>query len=151
MECEFGEREARGCVSAHEWRCETHVCTWDCQVEHVIGNMFRCLSTGHVHICDCNCRNRVDYGPNEEICFVSRRVFEKRRDSPAPSRKRGAVEVAEEEYRAVETPRSVLPRTLHNPKFVSAFSFAREAGGQMPVTPTTPTAVLQLQYRDDIY
>jgi len=61
--------------------------------------------------------------------------------------------VAEEEYRAVETPRSVLPRTLHNPKFVSAFSFAREAGGQMPVTPppTTPTAVLQLQYRDDIY
>lgn len=74
MECEFGEREARGCVSAHEWRCETHVCTWDCQVEHVIGNMFRCLSTGHVHICDCNCRNRVDYGPNEEICFVSRRV-----------------------------------------------------------------------------
>ena len=58
MECEFGEREARGCVSAHEWRCETHVCTWDCQVEHVIGNMFRCLSTGHVHICDCNCRNR---------------------------------------------------------------------------------------------
>lgn len=59
--------------------------------------------------------------------------------------------MAEEEYRAVETPRSVLPRTLHNPKFVSAFSFAREAGGQMPVTPTTPTAVLQLQYRDDIY
>merc|ERR1712078_227359 len=30
-----------------------------------------------VHVCDQNCKQRLDYGPNEEICFISRRVFPK--------------------------------------------------------------------------
>ena len=55
---------------------EQHKCDWTCNVEHIIGNMYRC-SSGQVHICDKTCENRMPYGPTEEICFVSRRVFPK--------------------------------------------------------------------------
>jgi len=41
---------------------EEHRCGWHCTTEHVIGNMYRCLSSGNVHICDANCNQRMDYG-----------------------------------------------------------------------------------------
>jgi len=66
---------------------EEHRCGWHCTTEHVIGNMYRCLSSGNVHICDANCNQRMDYGPNEEICYVSRKIFPKQ-VACQPSRKR---------------------------------------------------------------
>ena len=65
------------CVNWQVCQLENHRCTWNCQTERVIGNMWRCLSSGMVHVCDQNCKQRLDYGPNEEICFISRRVFPK--------------------------------------------------------------------------
>ncbi|UPR01267.1 hypothetical protein HOP50_06g45890 [Chloropicon primus] len=80
----------------------------------------QCAASGSVHICDQNCKQKIPHGPNEDICYVSRRIFEKRRENQ-PSRKRGACQ-ADCDWGASK---AALQRTLHQPKFVSAFSFAR--------------------------
>merc|ERR1711977_136753 len=73
--------------TSHACTLQEHTCGWNCQIDHVIGNMFRCVSTGSVHICDQNCNQKIDYGPNEQICYVSRKVFQK--EERAECRKRG--------------------------------------------------------------
>lgn len=37
--------------------------------------MWRCLTSGKVHICDATCTERIAWGPNEAICRISRKVF----------------------------------------------------------------------------
>lgn len=32
-----------------------HMCSRFCAIEHVFGNMYRCASTGSMHVCDYNC------------------------------------------------------------------------------------------------
>ena len=52
-----------------------HVCSRFCLISHVFGNMYRCESTGAVHICDMNCNQRIFYDNHSHICRLSRRVF----------------------------------------------------------------------------
>lgn len=47
-------------------------------VEHMFGNVFKCHSSGQVHVCDANCQQLVYNDRYSRMCRVSRRIF------PAP-------------------------------------------------------------------
>mmetsp|Transcript_37122 Transcript_37122/g.94863 ORF Transcript_37122/g.94863 Transcript_37122/m.94863 type:complete len:120 (+) Transcript_37122:250-609(+) len=52
-----------------------HVCSRFCAIGHQFGNLYRCESSGTVHICDWNCDQRIFYDRYSTICRLSRRIF----------------------------------------------------------------------------
>ena len=52
-----------------------HECCHRCSVEHLFGNMFRCLSSGQLHCCDSTCQQRVYNDRYSTICRISKKVF----------------------------------------------------------------------------
>ncbi len=76
--------DASGGVVSFDWtsssagtRLVEHQCTCSCKHEHVIGNLFRCLSSGCVHVCDRNCTQKLEYGSTHWCCRISGRVWER--------------------------------------------------------------------------
>lgn len=53
-----------------------HVCSRFCRISHQFGNLYRCETSGTVHICDMNCNQRIFYDNHSQICRLSRRVFQ---------------------------------------------------------------------------
>ncbi|XP_057951379.1 uncharacterized protein LOC131146095 [Malania oleifera] len=53
----------------------SHKCDWKCENELVCGNMYRCKLTGHTHICDKNCDQRILYDNQSSLCRASGQVF----------------------------------------------------------------------------
>lgn len=51
-----------------------HLCNHTCSVQHQFGNIFRCVSSGLLHVCDSNCSSRVYRDPYSSICLISRRI-----------------------------------------------------------------------------
>ncbi|CAG9465826.1 unnamed protein product [Pedinophyceae sp. YPF-701] len=58
-------------VFAHQ-----HTCTRFCQMGHEFGNVYRCCSTGKLHVCDSNCAERVQVDNYTAVCRLSRKVFQ---------------------------------------------------------------------------
>jgi hypothetical protein len=52
-----------------------HECSHACCVERQFGNVYRCHTSGQVHVCDNNCQQQVYNDRYSRICRVSKRVF----------------------------------------------------------------------------
>ncbi|KAJ7537469.1 hypothetical protein O6H91_11G006700 [Diphasiastrum complanatum] len=52
-----------------------HRCSYSCRVEHIWGNLYRCVSTGITHVCDKNCKQKILYDNVSSICRVSGQIF----------------------------------------------------------------------------
>jgi hypothetical protein len=51
-----------------------HMCNHTCVVAHEFGNLFKCQSSGLVHVCDSTCASRVYRDRYSSICLISRKV-----------------------------------------------------------------------------
>lgn len=51
-----------------------HLCCHTCTVVHEFGNLFRCRSSGMLHVCDANCASRVYRDPYSSICILSKKL-----------------------------------------------------------------------------
>lgn len=51
-----------------------HVCDSSCTVVHCFGNVYKCQTSGLVHVCDHNCDQQVDWNREERICRCSRKL-----------------------------------------------------------------------------
>lgn len=51
-----------------------HVCSHTCQVQQEFGNVFRCCSSGLIHVCDSNCNQRLYYDRYNTICRISKKL-----------------------------------------------------------------------------
>ncbi|GIL66973.1 hypothetical protein Vafri_20471 [Volvox africanus] len=51
-----------------------HICGHTCNVVHEFGNMYRCVSSGLVHICDSNCDQRLYHDRYNTICRISKKL-----------------------------------------------------------------------------
>lgn len=70
---------------------DSHQCCHTCQITHEFGNMYRCASSGQVHVCDSNCAQRIPLDRYSYICKLSRKLFPISGDEmmdAVPSRKR---------------------------------------------------------------
>ena len=56
-------------------QAERHECCHTCLVSHEFGNVYKCHSSGQLHVCDANCGQRVFYDKYSTICRVSRKLF----------------------------------------------------------------------------
>lgn len=54
---------------------QQHECCHRCQVTHEFGNLFKCHSSGMLHVCDDNCDQRLWHDRYSTICRVSKRLF----------------------------------------------------------------------------
>ena len=61
----------RACLNAASVQ---HLCNATCQTCHQFGNVYRCISSGMLHVCDANCTSRVYRDPYSSICLISRKV-----------------------------------------------------------------------------
>jgi hypothetical protein len=52
-----------------------HVCSHRCKVELMFGNVYRCLSSGQVHVCDQGCSQQVPQDRYSSVCRISKKVF----------------------------------------------------------------------------
>jgi len=52
-----------------------HECTHTCCVQHEFGNLYKCLSSGQLHVCDANCDQRLYNDRYSTICRVSKKLF----------------------------------------------------------------------------
>lgn len=52
-----------------------HVCTRECSFEKICGNVWRCTTSYHVHVCDHNCDQRLAVDNYSEVCRLSKQVF----------------------------------------------------------------------------
>ncbi|KAG2490787.1 hypothetical protein HYH03_010709 [Edaphochlamys debaryana] len=79
--------------------CVAHVCGHTCAVVHEFGNMYRCQSSGLVHICDSTCNQRLYHDKYHTICRISRKLhppFESDAMEAEAPRKRGGDEELQE-------------------------------------------------------
>jgi hypothetical protein len=53
-----------------------HECDWRCRVENVAGNLWSCVSSGQLHVCDAHCDKKVFLDKHSAVCAISRRRFE---------------------------------------------------------------------------
>ena len=51
-----------------------HVCCGSCTVVHCFGNVYKCQTTGSMHVCDQNCEQSVPWSRDECICRCSRKL-----------------------------------------------------------------------------
>lgn len=51
-----------------------HQCGPRCQTVKEWGNVWRCLATGAVHVCDANCDQRIPLDRYSTICKMSRKL-----------------------------------------------------------------------------
>ncbi|GIL82968.1 hypothetical protein Vretimale_8490 [Volvox reticuliferus] len=51
-----------------------HVCGHTCNVVHEFGNMYRCVTSGLVHICDSTCNQRLYHDRYHTICRISKKL-----------------------------------------------------------------------------
>lgn len=54
---------------------QPHVCTRHCEFAHEFGNVFRCASSGTLHVCDANCDSTVPVDAHTAVCRLSGRAF----------------------------------------------------------------------------
>eukprot|EP00878_Enallax_costatus_P005596 GHUV01005869.1.p2 GENE.GHUV01005869.1~~GHUV01005869.1.p2 ORF type:complete len:121 (+),score=5.22 GHUV01005869.1:397-759(+) len=72
-----------------------HECNHTCQVQHEFGNLYRCVSSGQVHICDSTCCKRIEWDRYSQICVISKKTFPLKQCSPLEQRKRGCCVAAD--------------------------------------------------------
>ncbi|KAG2434610.1 hypothetical protein HXX76_007505 [Chlamydomonas incerta] len=75
-----------------------HVCNHTCCVTHEFGNMYRCATSGLVHICDSTCNQRLYHDKYSTICRISRKLHppfttEGTMDAEMPRKRSGGEEV----------------------------------------------------------
>ncbi|GLC34429.1 hypothetical protein PLESTB_000729700 [Pleodorina starrii] len=51
-----------------------HICGHSCNVVHEFGNMYRCVSSGLMHICDKGCNQRLWHDRYTTICRISKKL-----------------------------------------------------------------------------
>jgi hypothetical protein len=54
---------------------EQHVCTRNCAYKNEFANVYSCLTSGQIHICDNTCNQLVWFDRYSSICRLSKRIF----------------------------------------------------------------------------
>lgn len=67
-----------------------HVCSRECEFEKMYGNVYRCVSSYHVHVCDANCDQRLPIDQYSEVCRLSKQVFPRTMQPMGPCRYEGS-------------------------------------------------------------
>lgn len=51
-----------------------HLCSHRCHVQREFGNVFRCMTSGLVHVCDQTCNQRLYNDRYSTICRISKKL-----------------------------------------------------------------------------
>ena len=51
-----------------------HVCNRHCSTVHYFGNVYKCETTGEMHVCDKNCQQHASWDKYSFICPLSRKL-----------------------------------------------------------------------------
>jgi hypothetical protein len=54
-----------------------HVCSRLCSVTLLFGNVYKCSTSGQVHVCDQNCTQLMDWDREHYLCRVSKKMVKK--------------------------------------------------------------------------
>lgn len=63
---------ANPCLAAHV--SLPHQCGHRCQVQREFGNVFRCTTSGMIHVCDQTCNQRLYNDRYSTICRISKKL-----------------------------------------------------------------------------